>query len=50
MMPFTAAWEDLEIITLSEVNQTERDKYLVISLICGEKNTSGLIYKTERHS
>ena len=26
-MPFAATWMDLEIITLSEVNQTEKDKY-----------------------
>ena len=33
-MPFAAIWMDLEIITLSEVNQTEKDKYM-IPLICG---------------
>ena len=33
--PFAATWVDLEIITLSEVSQTEKDKYHVISLICG---------------
>ena len=26
---------DLEIITLNEINPTEKDKYHVISLICG---------------
>ena len=26
---------DLDIITLSEVSQTEKDKYHVLSLICG---------------
>ena len=31
---FVATWMDLEIVTLSEVNQTQRDKYL-ISLLCG---------------
>ena len=31
---FAATWMDLEIIILSEVNQTEEDKYM-ISLICG---------------
>ena len=34
IMPFAATWMDLEIIILSEVNQTEKDKYM-ISLICG---------------
>ena len=35
IMPFAATWMDLEIITLSEVSQTEKDKYHMISLICG---------------
>ena len=26
-MPFAAAWKDLEISTLSEVSQTEKEKY-----------------------
>ena len=34
IMPFAATWMDLEIITVSEVSQTEKDKYH-ISLICG---------------
>ena len=34
MMPFAATWMDLEIIILvSEVSQTEKDKYHMISLI-----------------
>ena len=32
IMPFAATWMDLEIITLSEVSQTEKDKYYIISL------------------
>ena len=35
IMPLAATWMDLEIIILSEVSQTEKDKYHVISLICG---------------
>ena len=35
-MPFAAAWMDLEIIILSEVSQTEKDKYHMISLVCVE--------------
>ena len=27
MMPFAATWMDLEIVILSEVHQTEKDKY-----------------------
>ena len=34
IMPFAATWMDLEIIILSEVNQTESNKYHMISLIC----------------
>ena len=30
-MPFAANWGDLEIIILSEISQTEKDKYQVIS-------------------
>ena len=35
IMPFAATWMDLEMIILSEVSQTEKDKYHMISLICG---------------
>ena len=35
IMPFAATWMDLEIIILSEVSQKKRDKYLMISFICG---------------
>ena len=34
IMSFAATWMDLEIILLSEVSQTEKDKYHTISLIC----------------
>ena len=34
IMPFVATWMDLEMIILSEVSQTEKDKYHIISLIC----------------
>ena len=34
IMPFAATWMDLEIIILSEVSQTENDKYHMMSLIC----------------
>ena len=34
IMPFAATWVDLEIIMLSEVSQTEKDNYHMISLIC----------------
>ena len=35
IMPFAATWMDLEIIMQSEVSQTEKDKYHMISLISG---------------
>ena len=35
ILPFAATWMDLEIIILSEVNQKEKDKYHMISLIRG---------------
>ena len=35
IMPFAATGMDLEIIIRSEVNQKEKDKYHMISLICG---------------
>ena len=35
IMPFAVAWKDLDIITLSEVHQTKKDKYHMRSLICG---------------
>jgi len=34
-VPFAATWTDLEIITLSEISQAEKDKYFIISLTCG---------------
>ena len=46
IMPFTATWMQLVIIILSEISPTEKDKYHMISLICGLKKNE-LIYKTE---
>ena len=34
ILPFAAIWMDLENIILSEVSQTEKEKYCMISLIC----------------
>ena len=35
IMPSAAVWMDVETIILSEVSQTEKDKYHMISLRCG---------------
>ena len=34
-LPFATVWMDLENIMLSEISQSEKDKYHVISLVCG---------------
>ena len=51
IMKFVATRIDLEIILLSEVSQTGRDKYQMISLIFGKlflkNDTNELISKTE---
>lgn len=36
--PFAAVWMELEMIVPSEVHQTEKDKYHVMSLIRGTQN------------
>ena len=35
IMLFAATWMNIETIILSEVSQTEKDKYHMVSLICG---------------
>ena len=35
ILPFLTAWMGLEGIMLSEICQTEKDKYCMLSLICG---------------
>ena len=32
---FVVTWIDLEGVMISEISQTEKDKYCMISLICG---------------
>ena len=48
-MPFAARQVDLEIIILSEVSPTEKDKYHIISLTYRilKNDTDELIYKAE---
>ena len=49
-MPLAATWMDLEIVILSEISQTQKDKCHMISLIHGilKNATNELIYKTSR--
>ena len=35
ILPFATTWMELEDIMLSEISQAEKDKYHMISLICG---------------
>ena len=48
-MPSAVTWMDLEIVILSEVSQTEKDKHHFISLYVESKKngTNELIYKTD---
>jgi hypothetical protein len=34
IMSFVGKWMELELITLSEINQTQKDKHCMFSLIC----------------
>ena len=46
-MPFSATCMDLEIIILTEVSQTEKVKYDMISMWNLKNYTNELMYKTE---
>ena len=35
ILPFASIWMDLENIMLSEISQSQKDKYHMTSLICG---------------
>ena len=39
ILPFATTWMDQEGIMLSEISQTKKDKYHMISLICGIEKT-----------
>ena len=52
IMPLAVTWMGLQIFILGKVSQTEKDKYHMLSLICGieKQGTNELIYKTEIES
>ena len=52
IMPFAETWIELEIIILSKVSQTEKDKYhMIITYMWNLKyDTNELIYETETDS
>ena len=49
-MPFEATWMDLEIIILSEVSHTEKDKYDITYKWNLKQDTNELIYRTETNT
>ena len=50
-MPFAATWMQLEMITLSEERQTEKDKDHIVSHVWNVKYISSeFIYRTETDS
>ena len=50
IMSFAATWMNLEIIILSEVNQTEKHKYymIIIHILNLKYDTNELTHKTNR--
>ena len=49
-MSFEATWMDLKITPVIEVSQEEKDKYRIVSRICGLYETSEPICETEADS
>ena len=48
ILPFAATWMDLEGIMLSEISETEKDKYCMIPLIYGIKKFNKLVNITKK--
>ena len=49
ILPFVTTWMGLEGIMLSGINQTQKDKYCMIFLICGLLNKNKLTDKRNRY-
>ena len=47
-LPFAATWMDLESTMLSEISQIEKEKYCMISPICGIQNHNKLMNTTKK--
>ena len=52
IVPFAETWMDLETVIQSEASQKEKNKYHIISLVCGiyKNDTDELICKAERET
>ena len=50
ILPFAVTWMDPENMILSEVSQTEKDKYYITYMWNLKNNTNESIYKTETDS
>ena len=48
ILPFATTWMDLEGIILSEISQTEKDKYCMISLNVESKKHNKLVNITKK--
>ena len=48
ILPFATTWIDLEGIILSEISQTEKDKYCMVSLTCEIETKQNKSYQTHR--
>ena len=48
MMPSAATWIGLQMITLSKISQTKKDKYMIsLQWGIGKNNINELTYETE---
>ena len=49
-LPFVTTWMDLKSIMLTEISQTEKDKYFVITYLWNLKNKTNVYNSTETDS